>query len=144
MRQLDRFSDAFDAVLCMWQSFGHFDATTNDDVLAQMTRRLTNGGRLVLDVYHRPCFEQRLGIRSFVCNGAKVTEAKRMSGDRLHVALDYDSGEHDEFEWQLFTPESLTELAEMHGLRRITTCTGAHESRSPSAHASRMQLVFER
>jgi len=54
------------------------------------------------------------------------------------------SGEHDAFEWQLFTPESLTELAGKHGLLRITACTGVQESVAPNPDAARMQLVFER
>jgi SAM-dependent methyltransferase len=145
MRQLDRLTDRFDAVICMWQSFGYFDTATNESVLAQMSDCLTDGDRLVLDIYHRDCFEKRQGSRTFECNGATITETKHMTGDRLHVALDYDdAGERDEFEWQLFTPESLTDLAAKHGLRRIVACTGANESLPPNADVSRMQLVFER
>ena len=34
----------------MWQSFGYFDATENERVLASFARRLRRGGRLVLDL----------------------------------------------------------------------------------------------
>jgi SAM-dependent methyltransferase len=144
MRRIDQLEDLFDAVICMWQSFGYFDAATNESTLAQMAGRLVSNGRLVLDVYHRECFQQGQGVRTFECNGVNITETKRMIGDRLHVSLDYEPGEHDEFEWQLFTSESLTELAAKHGLRRIVACTGAQETQAPSAQASRMQLVFEK
>src|SRR5439155_22236394 len=99
MRDLDRLNDSFDAVICMWQSFGYFDAATNASVLAQMSTRLRPGGRLVLDVYHRGFFEARQGVRTFQSNGIEVTETKRMTGDRLHVSLEYATGERDEFEW---------------------------------------------
>ena len=142
MRQIDQLPDRFDAVICMWQSFGYFDAATNESVLAQIVNRVTPGGRLVLDVYHRDLFEQLQGVRQFECNGVKITETKHMAGDRLHVALDYETCERDEFEWQLFTPDALVTLAAKQGLESVAACCGCDERQPPNPEVSRMQLVF--
>jgi len=47
MRDSDATPLGTDAVLCMWQSFGHFDETTNRQVLATIAGRLPVGGRFV-------------------------------------------------------------------------------------------------
>ena len=61
MTMLDTLPDVFDAVVCMWQSFGYFGQATNADVLTQICRHLRPGGRVVLDIYNRAFFEQRQG-----------------------------------------------------------------------------------
>jgi SAM-dependent methyltransferase len=145
MRNLDGLPGGFDAMVCLWQSFGYFDAETNAEVLAQIARKLKPGGRFVLDIYHRGFFERNQGARSFERGGAAVTETKRMDGDRLTVRLDYQpSGEADEFEWQLFTPESIRALAKLCGLTMLSVCAGFDETLPASAEQPRMQLVFER
>lgn len=145
MRQLDRLTETFDAVICMWQSFGYFDAATNAEVLKQIGRKLKPAGRFVLDIYHREFFERNQGARRFERSGAAVTETKRMDGDRLTVRLDYESrGEADLFEWQLFTPDAIRELAERCGFACLLVCAGFDEARPASADLPRMQLVFER
>ena len=145
MRNLDGLPGNFDAGVCLWQSFGFFDAATNADVLAQIGRKLKSGGRFVLDIYHRDFFERNQGVRSFKRDGATVIETKRMDGDRLSVRLDYRArGEADEFGWQLFRPEEIRELAEQFGFRLLNICAGFDEALPASAEQPRMQLLFER
>jgi SAM-dependent methyltransferase len=145
MRNLDGLPGSFDAAVCLWQSFGAFDAATNADVLAQISRKLKPNGRFILDIYYRDFFERNQGVRSFERGGAFVTETKRMDGDRLMVRLDYEArGEADEFEWQLFRPEEVHELAEQYGFRMLNACTGFDETLPASAEQPRMQLVFEK
>jgi SAM-dependent methyltransferase len=145
MRQLDRLTDTFDAVICMWQSFGYFDAATNESVLAQMANLLNGDGRVVLDVCNLSFFEAREGVRRFQRAGTEVIETTQMlPGGRQRVSLEYSDGQRDEFDWQLFTAAELTELAARHGLQVIVACSAHDESQAPSASVSRMQLVFSR
>jgi SAM-dependent methyltransferase len=145
MRNLEGLPGSFDAAVCLWQSFGYFDAATNAEVLAQIGRKLKPGGRCALDIYHRDFFERNQGIRSFERGGAAVSETKRMDGDRLIVRLDYMArGETDEFEWQLFRPEEIRALAEQSGFTLLNVCTGFDETLPASAEQPRMQLVFEK
>ena len=58
LRELDGLEDRFDAVICMWASFGYFDAATNEHVFAGLARRLRAGGRLVLELSD-PAFDER-------------------------------------------------------------------------------------
>ncbi|MFD1511945.1 class I SAM-dependent methyltransferase [Halomarina rubra] len=136
---------SFDAAVCLWQSFGYFDAPTNRAVLAALARRLRPAGRLVLDVYHREFFEAHTGTRTFQIDGVGVTETKTMAGDRLSVRLEYDDDAPDDrFEWQLFAPDDLRTLADDVGLRTVDACSDFDEAESPTPETPRMQFVFER
>lgn len=52
MRKMD-FVSQFDAAVCLYTSFGYFNDAENLDVLKRISRALTSGGRLVLDVENR-------------------------------------------------------------------------------------------
>lgn len=145
MRHIADLPGRFDAVVCLWQSFGYFDNDTNRSVLNQMAQKLEPGGRLILDLYNRRFFERQQGERNFFREGVFVTEKKRMSGDRLRVELAYEPGGGvDCFDWQLYTPEELVDELERLGLRCLLACTNFDERQTPSAESPRMQLVFEK
>ncbi len=145
MTRLDELDGSFDAVICMWQSFGYGDADTNAEVLRQMTARLHSGGRLVLDIYNRDFFESRQGERETTQRGEAIRTRQRLEDDRLIVALDYlDRGERERFDWQVFTSESIAALADRCGLRVLVACTDFDERVPPSIDQPRMQLVLER
>jgi SAM-dependent methyltransferase len=137
----------FDAVICLWQSFGirvPGEAEAEDRALLGMVARLRDGGRLVLDVYHRGFFAEKLGERAFDRGGVRGIERKSMSGDRLTVRLEYEgrSGLPDEFTWRVFTPDELVRHAGRHGLAPIVACSEFDERSRPSAGTPRMQFVF--
>jgi SAM-dependent methyltransferase len=145
MRELESLPGSFDAAVCLWQSFGYYDAATNAEILAQIARKLKPGGRFILDIYQRDFFERNQGTRSFERGGASVTETKRMDRDRLIVRLDYAArGEVDQFEWQLFRPEEICQLAEQCGFRSLNVCAGFDEALLATAEQPRMQLVLEK
>lgn len=144
MRRLDELPGTFDAITCLWQSFGYFDAATNADILGQINRKLRPGGRLVLDIYHRGFFERNEGTRRFERDDRTISETKRMDGDRLTVTLDYGPDlPPDRYAWQLFSPDAITDLARQHGFALLLACAGFDPATPASAEAPRMQLVFE-
>jgi len=145
MRQLGEVPGTFDAITCLWQSFGYFDATTNADILRQISEKLRTGGRLVLDIYHRGFFESNQGTRHFERDGRAISETKRMDGDRLTVMLDYGKDlPTDSYAWQLFSPDAIAELARQYGFAQLLACAGFDSATPASAELARMQLVFER
>lgn len=145
MRRLDALGQQFDAVVCLWQSFGYFDHPTNRAILQQIRDILGPGGRCILDIYHRGFFEQQQGVRHFDRGGVEVTERKRMLGDRLQVELEYgDAGVIDRFDWQLWTPDELRALAAACSFDCVLVCSAWDESALPSAAVPRMQCVLER
>ena len=144
MRETKQLPGRYDAVLLLWQSFGQFDDATNTDVLGQIAHKLVPGGRFVLDIYHRGFFEPRLATRVHEKLGRTITERKRMSGQRLVVELEYGDGSGDRFEWHVFMPEEIVELARSVGLFALLQCADFDESLPPSAARPRMQLVFEK
>ena len=140
MRTLEAATTGFDAVICMWASFGWFAAETNEAVLRQLVERLRPGGRLVLDVYHRGFFEARQGET----DNRGVHERKRVRDGRLRTELLYPGGATDVFEWQLYTPEELAALARRHGAECLVACGDFDVDRPADPEVPRMQLVLER
>jgi SAM-dependent methyltransferase len=143
LRDVKTMAGPFDAALSLWQSFGYFDDAQNQEVLRDISRILTPGGRLVLDIYHREFFKAHEGTRIRDVNGRRVSETKTMTGNRLTVHLAYDSGEEpDQFEWQLYTPSEISHLADRAGLECVLTCTNFDEATPATPESPRMQLVF--
>lgn len=141
MRRLEEVPGRFDAVLSMWQSFGYFDEAANRDVLRQMSEKLRPNGRLILDIYNRDFYERNQGTKQLQRNGVTITAANTMSGSRLRAALDYgDRG--DIFEWQLFRPDEIVEIAAEFGLKLMLMCTECDEQKPVSPEKPRMNLVF--
>lgn len=145
MREIPVADATVDAVICMWQSFGHFDSAGNARVLGEIARVTRPGGVLILDLYQREFYAQNEGERDIVREGAKIHERRTMTGDRLHVRLDYEpSGFAEEFAWQLYTPAEIVALAVRSGLRPLGSFAEFDESIAPSAERPRMQIVFAR
>jgi SAM-dependent methyltransferase len=140
-----------DAVICMWQSFGHFDDATNRRVLRDVARALRPGGRLLLDIYHRGFFERVASspVRRIIERpGVRIVEDRWLVGARLRARLGYETegerGGADEFDWQLYTPEQFTDEAAAAGLDCRLACCWFDEDRPATPVEARVQLVFER
>jgi SAM-dependent methyltransferase len=139
MRRLEGVG-AFDAVVCMWASFGYFDDEENAHTLREFARVLRPGGRVVLDLYDAAFFETRQGTRDN--NG--VRDTKTIRDGRLFGRLEYDDGTHDAYSWQLFTPADLRSLGDGVELELVLACAGFDEDVTPVGEHPRMQLVLER
>jgi SAM-dependent methyltransferase len=135
----------FDVCVCLWQSFGYFDAATNEDILRQMGDLLRPGGRLILDIYHPGYFAAHQGERTVERNGRAITISERLDGNHLSVDIDYGSDvAPDHMEWELYTPEAIQTIVARHSLRTVLACALCDETQPPTPDMIRMQLVFER
>jgi len=105
-RELDRVEGGFDAVICMWASFGMFSAEENRELLRAMKAKLRPGGRLVLDVWNRRFFESRQGTREL---RPDIVETSVVEDGRRRMRIDYGD-ESEEMDHELFTAEQLREL----------------------------------
>ncbi len=144
MRDLGEVEGPFDAGLLLWQCFGYFTPVENDAVLSALASRLRDGGRLVLDLYHREFFEANQGVVTRERAGKRVVETKSMDGHRLSVHLDFGGGVTDEFSWELCTPEELVERAARLGFDFVEACAGFDEATSPTPGRPRFQAIFEK
>ncbi|MEZ4645148.1 MAG: class I SAM-dependent methyltransferase [Chloroflexota bacterium] len=63
MRHLAQLPGDFDAIICLWQSFGYFDAQTNAQILQQISDKLRRNGRFILDIYNREHFSWQTRTR---------------------------------------------------------------------------------
>lgn len=148
MRHVSKAVGTFDAVINMWQSFSYFDEETNQDLLRQICRQLTPGGRFIIDMYNREYFESHQGHSRQEINGIIVESNGYMQGKRWHSALSY-SDEHgqlgsDHMEWQLFSPDEFSTLAAQPGFETILACTWSDEYQAPTADIARVQVVLEK
>jgi SAM-dependent methyltransferase len=134
----------FDAAVCLWQSFGYFDAETNAAILRDIATLLRPAGRLVLDVYHRLYFESRAGEREFEINGKQIVERRTVTDGQLRVELSFDKAEVDLFQWQIYSPEELIQVCASAGLSLVLACSGFDETKPPSDQTARYQLVLQR
>jgi len=135
---------AFDLAIVMSQSFGHFDAATNRDLLRRLATGVREGGRVVLDLWSPEFFAAHQGERDFELPDGIVRERKRVEDSRLFVHLEYSDGGHDDFEWQLFTPSEMSSLADSVGLALIVSCTDFDMAVELCPAKPRIQFVLER
>ena len=134
----------YDALMIMGQSFGHFDAATNQTILSRLAAGLRHRGRLLLDLWNRDFFESHQGERDFELPDGIVHETKRVQDGRLFVHLSYPSGEQEDFEWQLFTRADMEAVAVPLRLTLIACCTDFDCSSEPRVSKPRIQFVMER
>ena len=145
IERLNLVEGEFDAIICLWHSFGWLDDAGNDAVLRSFVSKLRPGGRLVLDVYHRGFFETHTGRRERTVGRDKVIEIRRLHGNRELVTLDFGEGRgHETFEWRLFLPEELIESARGAGLHCASSCARFNEDTPVSDAEPAMQFLFER
>src|SRR5206468_12969628 len=102
-------------------------------------------GRFIFDVYNRDALQRFPEERVIERSGAAVRCTHHWSGDRLAVRLEYESGQAaDVFEWRLYTPAEVVDLASAIGFRCLVSCPWFNEELPPSPEHARMQFVLER
>lgn len=144
MRNLATIGETFDGVLNLWHSFGYFDDATNQDILLQIHRKLRPGGRLILDIYNHEALERFPARREFEKEGVQVFTEYHWIGKRLTCSLSYNgSVAADTFEWRIYTPSEIRDLASAVGFRCLVACAWFDEQVAPSPEHARMQFVFE-
>jgi SAM-dependent methyltransferase len=134
----------FDVAMMMGQSFGHFDDSTNREILLRIGNAVRQRGRVILDLWNQEFFTANQGERDLQAPRGTVRENKRVEDNFLFVRLEYPNGTRENFEWQLFTPAQMSQLAESAGLVLLHSCSGFDISRSPSSADPRIQFVLER
>ncbi|HMC51567.1 MAG TPA: class I SAM-dependent methyltransferase [Acidimicrobiales bacterium] len=143
-RHLALLDDTFDAAMILWQSFGYFDAATNDQVLADIAGRLRPGGRLLLDLYHPGFVRANLGTQTAVRAPGCRSITNDVVAGRLISTLAYSDGALETMDFELFEPDDLVRRARRHGLALLEACSWWDGRRPPSAEDQRYQLVLDR
>ncbi len=135
---------AFDAMIVMGQSFGHFDAATNRDVLGRLASGIRKRGRIVLDLWNPDFFAAHQNERDLKASAGIVHERKHVEDGRLFVHLDYPDYNHDKFVWQLFTPAQMKQLADSVGLVLLISYSDFDMMTPPSPTNPRIQFLLQR
>lgn len=142
--ELDTLADSFDAVLCLWQSFGYGSQAENEETLASMARRVRPGGRVLLDVYNANALVHLPSEATDERDGRIVQTRRTLDNRRFRVEIQYsDSGDEDVHDWLVYTPEELAESGSAVGLSLVFSCAWFHEGTPASSEHQRMQLLFE-
>jgi SAM-dependent methyltransferase len=141
-RDLASLDGPFDAAMILWQSFGYFDAATNDRVLGDIAGLLRPGGRLLLDLYHPGFMETQTGRQ--LAARASASIENRVADGRLISTITYADGAQETMDFELLDPDDLAERAGRQALVLVEACSWWDSARPPSAEDQRYQLVFER
>jgi SAM-dependent methyltransferase len=143
-RNLASLDATFDAAMLLWQSFGYFDATTNDQVLADIAGLLRPGGRLLLDVYHPGFVRRNVGIQTVVRAQECRSIVNVVNRGRLSSTIRYVDGSAETIDFELFEPDVLAYRADNCGFTLVEACCWWNRDRPPSPNEQRYQLVLER
>jgi SAM-dependent methyltransferase len=143
-RNLAEVGGPFDAAAILWQSFGHFNPATNDQILADLAKLLRPGGRLLLDLFHPEALIAERGVPKASPRAEGVVITNIVSNGRLESRIQYPDGWSETMDFELFMPAALTERAGRVGFRTIEQCAWWDETRRPDASVHRYQSVFER
>ncbi len=145
MHDIAALDERFDAVICLWTSFGFGDATETRALLSSMGDCVRPGGRILLDVYNADGIEQ-LPVESVDERGDRtVSTLRSVEAGKFRVEIRYsDSSDIDIMEWSVYTPTELEQMAAAVGLTSVLACVWFDEARPPAPEHPRMQFLFER
>jgi SAM-dependent methyltransferase len=143
--ELPALNTTFDAVLCLWHSFGYGNSDENRQVLDDMRRLVRPGGCILLDLYNGEAAAQLPLVARDNRGGRIVTTRRSWIGRRLRVELAYSGSVGiDIHEWEIYTPSEITHLAREVNLSTVLCCARFDETIAASADILRMQLLLER
>jgi SAM-dependent methyltransferase len=145
MTDLASVQETFDGVLCLWSSFGYGTLEKNQRLLGDMSDRLRDGGRLLIDVYNADALQRLPAAESAVRGSRTVATRRELVDRRFRVYLSYSGTEdEDAFDWLVYTPAQLKETGESVGLDTLFACAWFDRDVPPSPEHLRMQLLFEK
>jgi SAM-dependent methyltransferase len=144
VRQFDPLAATYDVAIVMSQSFGYFDEATNRGLLRRLSGGLRDGGRIILDLWNPEFFIAHQGERNLETPAGIVREQKKVQSGRLFIHLIYPDGAEENFEWELFSPNQMGQLAKSIETTVVIACSGFDPAANPSPDNPRIQFVLER
>lgn len=142
MRSLKRIKNRFNAIFSLWQSFGYFSKNENISILKNIYNLLLLKGYLFLDIYNLDFFRKNTGQRIITKDSEKIIEKSRLIHNRLSVELVYQKGnKSDLFEWELYSPESISEILQNIGFTRIEIYSDFNQNKQPTEKDYKMQVI---
>lgn len=144
MRDLAGLRGPFDAAVILWQSFGFFDPSGNDQVLRDVSRVLRSEGRLLLDLFNPGYFEAHQGRTRTVRDPRCRAITNSLDGSRLTSTIEYVDGTAEIMDWELFTPNEIAARASAFDLVELERCCWWDQSRPPTADEQRFQIVLQK
>ena len=144
MRDLSKLSETnFDIILIMWQSWGQFEDSTNQEILEEIYDKLLPGGVFLIDIYNPDFFEKHQGTHQMKRENIEIQETKFVKNQRLYVELLYpDDPEPDHLEWRLYSQQEFVELIEEIGFEVHLICTKFDSHQVPSPESPRIQYLL--
>jgi SAM-dependent methyltransferase len=122
LRELDEWTGNYDLVTSFWNSLGYYDRETDERMLANARRLLSDDGVLVVEASNKDCYLANLEPASVSENGLLFVERRDYDVEtgRFHTKLDRFDGtgegyEHEysmEWENRIYAPAVLRELCE--------------------------------
>jgi 2-polyprenyl-3-methyl-5-hydroxy-6-metoxy-1,4-benzoquinol methylase len=153
MRRL-RFRDAFDAALCLYSSFGFFEAEPdNIRVMRGLARAVRPGGQVLLEGMARDWLAAHWQAQSFVQrDDVRILEDRTFDHrtSRAHSRWEFQridlrteravTVELHQLSLRIYTPGELVDMAEKVGLK-VTRLAGSYDGREYAFDSRRLILI---
>jgi SAM-dependent methyltransferase len=152
MRSLPFRAQSFDAVICLWNSFGYFDEVGNEQVLREVSRLLVPEGSFLLDTTNRD-FLLSWGVlgQDWVPEGDRIVLRSRqldpLTGVLHNETLIVDpDGENRSYEMRIrcFTFPELRRMLAAEQLEVTEPVCGSYDLSEPFALDSYQMIVTAR
>ncbi len=125
MRELG-YVDEFDAVICIWTSFGYFDDDTNYDILKRVLRALRSEGTFILQVINRDWVISHFQPYGWQWAGqGRILEERRFDLDESAAITEWTFVKPDGGQT---TKETWNRLYSWHELKRMLEAAGFAEA----------------
>lgn len=129
MRELDELTGSYDLVTSFWNSLGYYDRATDERMLAEARRLLSESGVLAVEASNRDFYLANFEEASVDERDGRLTVERReydVTTGRFRTQLDVfdadDGYEHDysmEWENRIYAPAVLRELCEDAGFEDV-------------------------
>jgi len=150
LRELDEWTGSYDLVTSFWNSLGYYDRETDERMLANARRLLSEDGVLVVEASNKDSYLANLEPASVSENGLLFVERRDYDVEtgRFHTKLDrfdatgegYDHEYSMEWENRIYAPAVLRELCEDAGFDDVELF-GGFDGQRPTLDSDSVVLL---
>ncbi len=136
-RDVGTLSLRFDAALLLWNSIGFTSRADDERTLRGVATVIRPGGKFLIDLYHPEWLSDQPDV-PVKLSGATVR--RWMSDARCFHIIEYENGDIDDIQFNVYTPDEIGAMLSDVGLQVQSRMTWWTTERAPTRACARYQL----